>query len=168
MINQTPTHRCERNTNVMRFIADEMLGKLARWLRLAGYDTLYENPIADERLLEVARRDERVILTRDRKLGARAAEQRICVVVSENPFEQFVAVARQFQLDIESNAFQRCLECNGELVSVRREDYKDKIPPHVYRTQTSFSRCSSCGRLYWPGTHYESMRRRLALAKEVS
>ena len=150
----------------MRFIADEMLGKLARWLRLAGYDTLYQNPIADEQLLEVAQRDNRIILTRDRKLAARTAPQQIHVLGSENPFEQFVAVVRQFRLDIESNAFQRCLECNGGLLPVRKDDYRDRIPPHVYKTQTSFSRCSSCDRLYWPGTHYESMRRRLALAKD--
>jgi uncharacterized protein with PIN domain len=150
----------------MRFIADEMLGKLARWLRLAGYDTLYCNPVADEELLEVARRDGRIILTRDRKLGPGAESHRVVLVGSENPFEQFVFVVRQFQLDIESRAFQRCLECNGELVTVRKDDYEDRIPPHVYKTQTSFSRCSSCDRLYWPGTHYESMRKRLALAKK--
>lgn len=150
----------------MRFIADEMLGKLARWLRLAGYDTLYRNPVADEELLEVARRDGRIILTRDRKLGAGAEPHRVVLVSSENPFEQFILVVREFRLDIESRAFQRCLECNGALVTVRKDDYEDRIPPHVYKTQTSFSRCSGCDRLYWPGTHYESMRKRLALAKK--
>jgi len=151
----------------MKFVADEMLGKLARWMRLAGYDTLYCDPVADDQLLEMALRDDRIILTRDRKLAARAEPHGVLLVSSGNPFEQFVAVVRQYRLDIESNAFKRCLECNGELVTVRKEDYKDRIPPHVYGTQTSFSRCSNCDRLYWPGTHYESMRRRLALARET-
>ena len=151
----------------MKFIADEMVGKLARWLRAAGYDTLYLNPISDKNLIEVARRDNRIILTRDRKLAAVAGSQQVLVVGSENPFEQFIKVTRYFQLDIESAAFQRCLECNGVLVPVRKEDHKDSIPPHVYRTQTAFSKCPGCGRLYWPGTHYESMRRRLALVREM-
>ena len=152
----------------MKFVADEMVGKLARWMRLAGCDTVYRNPISDKELVKIAQRENRVILTRDRKLRPEWRSQRIFVVSSENPFEQFITVARHFRLDLESNAFQRCLECNGELVPVRKEDYADMIPPHVYETQTQFSRCSCCGRLYWPGTHYESMRRRLALAREAS
>jgi len=151
----------------MKFIADEMVGKVARWLRAAGYDTLYLNPISDKDLIEVARRDDRIILTRDRKLAAVASSAEVLVVDSEDPFEQFIKVTRYFQLDIESAAFQRCLECNGVLVPVSKEDHKDRIPPHVYRTQTTFSKCPGCGRLYWPGTHYESMRRRLALVREI-
>jgi hypothetical protein len=150
----------------MKFIADEMMGKLARWLRLAGCDTLYCNPIPDKDLLEIAAREDRIILTRDHKLHRKAGSQRIFVVASENPFEQFVVVANEFQLDIESNAFQRCLECNGLLVPVRKEDYAERIPARVYEIQNSFSRCPDCDRLYWPGTHYESMRRRLSLAKK--
>jgi hypothetical protein len=145
-----------------------MVGKLARWLRLAGWDTVYRNPITDKELLEIAQRENRIILTRDRKLRLKGGTQQILVVTSENPFEQFITVAKHFQLDVESNCFRRCLECNGELVQVRKEEYADAIPPHVYKTQTRFSRCSSCGRLYWPGTHYDSMRKRLALAKDVS
>ena len=150
----------------MKFIADEMVGKLARWLRVAGCDTLYRNPIPDEELLQIAQRENRIVLTRDRKLDARSGSQEILVVSSENPFEQFVTVARHFRLDTESNAFQRCLECNGKLLPVRKEDHEDKIPPHVYQTQTTFSQCPGCGRLYWRGTHYESMRRRLARVRE--
>jgi len=151
----------------MKFIADEMVGKLARWLRVAGYDTLYHNPISDEDLTEIARRENRVILTRDHKLAAGAGSPEVFVVVSENPFEQFITVSRHFQLDIESAAFRRCLECNGVLVPVSKEDHENSIPPHVYRTQKTFSQCPDCGRLYWPGTHYESMRRRLALARKM-
>ncbi len=152
----------------MKFIADEMVGKLARWMRLAGYDTIYRNPISDEELLAMAQRENRLILTRDRKLRPKSGSQQIFVVSSENPLEQFVTVARQFCLDVESNAFRRCLECNGELVQVHKEECADMIPPYVYKTQTQFSRCSCCNRLYWPGTHYKSMRKRLALAKEAS
>jgi len=144
-----------------------MVGKLARWLRLAGYDTLYRNPVPDEQLLEVAHRDGRIVLTRDRKLAPKAPPERVFVVSSENPFDQFVEVAKHFGLDLESNAFQRCLECNGALTEVRKEDYRDRIPSHAYQTQTTFSRCPGCDRLYWPGTHYESMRRRLSLAKKT-
>ena len=151
----------------MKFIADEMVGKLARWLRVAGFDTLYHHPISDEKLLEIAQRENRTILTRDRKVAAANESQSVFVVTSENPFEQFITVVSHFRLDIESNAFQRCLECNGQLLPVRKEDYADKIPPHVYATQRKFSQCSGCGRLYWPGTHYESMRRRLARARET-
>jgi len=151
----------------MKFIADEMVGKLARWLRAAGYDTLYRNPVSDEDLIDIARRENRIVLTRDRKLGAGTGSQEVFVVASENPFEQFITVAKHFQLDVESNAFRRCLECNGVLVAVRKEDREDSIPPHVYRTQTTFSQCPGCGRLYWPGTHYQAMRRRLALVREM-
>lgn len=151
----------------MKFIADEMVGKLARWLRAAGYDTLYLNPVSDEDLIDVAQRENRIVLTRDHKLGAGTGPQEVLVVGSENPFEQFVTVAKHFQLDVESNAFRRCLECNCVLVAVRKEDHEERIPPHVYRTQTTFSQCTGCGRLYWPGTHYQAMRRRLALVRDM-
>ncbi len=151
----------------IRFFADDMLGKLTRWLRLAGFDTRYERQIPDADLVRIAAAEERVILTRDRKLSQHWQVEKLFLVGSEFVTEQIGEVFGHFKLAEDFKPFTRCLECNGTLASIRKEDYAREIPPFVYKTLDEFHRCSSCGHIYWKGTHYESLARKLRLIQEA-
>lgn len=149
------------------FVVDENVGRLATWLRALGYDTRFPRFASDPELLDLAAREGRVLLTRDRGIArrraARAGRPRVLLVEGERVWEQLRYVARALRLDL-SRAFSRCLDCNAELLPVTRDAVAGQVPPYVYATQQRFSRCPSCQRLYWPGTHWERMQARLAEA----
>jgi len=141
----------------IRFIADEMLGKLAKWLRTLGYDTLYYTDKGDDKLVQRALEEDRVILTRDTELSERKLARKCLLVKSENFWKQFEQVIKELDLDLKSKLFTRCLVCNSELVSVEKESIKCCVPEYTYQTQTTFYKCPYCKRIYWPGTHKKSM-----------
>jgi len=136
-----------------------MLGRLARWLRIAGFDVLYEPHIKDGELLRIAIKEERVVLTRDTRFVQRkAASDRSFLIRSETPIIQLKEVLSAFGLKPLKTG--RCPSCNGVLVKVRKkEKYKDHIPEHVYLTRNHFFRCRGCGRLYWEGSQYERQKK---------
>jgi uncharacterized protein with PIN domain len=142
-----------------RFVADVMLGRLARWLRALGYDTLYFRDAADRRLLGVALTERRVLLTRDAPLARRAREAGL-LVRAEGLDAQIREVAAALGL-VPGRALSRCLECNGLLVAVEREAVRRRVPPYTFATQREFLACSACDRVFWAGTHVEAIRRRL-------
>ncbi len=152
----------------VKFCADDMLGKLARWLRLAGFDTRYQKDIPDAELVRIASSEDRIILTRDTRLPQRWRIDNLFLVSSEFVGEQIAEVFRKFDLAKETNPFSRCLECNGKLARVRKEEYAHEIPPYVYKTQEEFRRCADCGRLYWKGTHYDTLKDRLQAIVEAA
>lgn len=140
-----------------RFVADEMLGKLARELRALGFDTVYLKHVEDDEVLEVAQRDDRHLLTRDRELAERAGDQGV-LLGSRDPAEQLERVVAVLGLTPEAHRFlSRCLECNGVLV----EDPEAADVPAGVEDQTTW-RCPDCDRVYWWGTHAEDMYDRLA------
>jgi len=142
-----------------------MVGKLARWLRLLGYDARYERDMPDGRLVEAARREERVLLTRDRRLVRRRACRDFLLVESDDPVEQLRQVVDQMDLEVDdSRWFERCMDCNRRLVRVARQQVRVEVPEHVYRQHRRFARCPACRRVYWRGTHVSGMRRRLRTA----
>jgi hypothetical protein len=143
---------------VLKFLADDMVGKLARRLRLAGYDTLYFKHIADGQMVAQARTENRVIVTRDNKLPDKFHLENVLVVGSEDPAEQFKQVVQAFGLDVNTYAFSRCLKCNQLLEPVKKETYKAEIPPRVYQLQDSFFRCPGCQKLYWRGSHFARLK----------
>jgi len=145
---------------VIKFIADVMVGKLARWLRVLGFDVLYSNRFEDDELVQIAEAEGRVILTRDRRLAARRLKTQCLLIESDSYKEQLQQVISAFQLT-EFTTFSRCIECNGLLRSVDKEEVFEKVPPFVYLTQNRFAFCPSCGRVYWPGTHAANMLKRL-------
>jgi uncharacterized protein with PIN domain len=147
---------------MLRFIADDHLAKLARWLRLLGYDTLHYATIADARLAALAERDRRIVLTRDTTLARRFPAIKVFQLEEEDPFRQLAAVVRRFQLDTEAHTFTRCMVCNGPLEDVDKECRTDAIPPKARSMCQRFARCTGCGRFYWDGTHYMRMKARLA------
>jgi uncharacterized protein with PIN domain len=149
-------------TQEIRFLADDMVGRLARWLRILGYDTWYANPLPDDRLAEIARRENRAVLTRHAALTGLYPDLEILVLDEENPWIQLREVVRRFQLDTESGLFfTRCSVCNGLLESIDKTDYRDQIPPKSYEAFDEFWRCPDCGKLYWEGTHVSRMREQL-------
>jgi hypothetical protein len=141
----------------IKFVADEMLGKLAKWLRTLGYDTMYYRDGADSGLVQLALAENRIILTRDIRLVERKLARNCILIKSDNIWEQFEQIVRELDLDTKSRLFTRCLICNKELKLVEKEYVRDLVPPFVYQTQNEFCKCPECGRIYWPGTHKDSM-----------
>ena len=151
-----------------RFIVDVNVGRLATWLRIMGYDTVFQDPVEDDELVRVALREGRVIVTRDGGLAERrlAATGRIKVVlVRDDEIRRQLDQVRQ-ELDLDGrNGFSRCVRCNEALGARPKGSVEGLVPPYVYCTQDSFMGCSSCGRVYWRGTHWDKMCRELGLPR---
>jgi hypothetical protein len=147
------------------FIVDSNAGKLARWLRMMGYDTLFFSDIEDGHLVDMAMKEGRVVVTRDTQIAKRrvAANGSLRVILSrdDDPKQQLMQVLKELNLDCRQMPFTRCLECNRRLVSRSKEEVKDLVPPYVFRTQTQYMQCPSCKRIYWQGTHWQRMKRDL-------
>jgi nucleoside-triphosphatase len=142
-----------------------MLGRLAKALRMLGYDTSYRRDAVDEEIRLTALREGRVILTRDREIAATGLPVRVVLVEGDRVADQLRHVVDALDLDPGAGEpFSRCLLCNAPVVEVPRETLRDAVPPYVFATQRRFARCPSCGRLYWAATHVERARRWLASA----
>lgn len=144
------------------FVADAHLGGLARVLRMAGFDTLYDNGYDDATVARLGIEEERTILTRDRELLKRRGIIDGCFVHALAPPDQFREVALRYGLAPLSRPFTRCLHCNAELLPVALEDVTDQLPPSVRATQREFRTCPLCRRVYWKGTHWQRMSALLA------
>lgn len=146
----------------MRFSADEMLGKLARWLRMNGWDVLYKKQINDDELIETAKKEKRIILTRDNKIINRLQKDAYLFIHHDHLEDQFQEVYSNFpQMSSHENPFSRCVECNTMLESIEKEKIKDKVWPYVYQTQENFTTCPSCNRIYWQATHIKKIKEKL-------
>jgi len=145
-----------------RFVVDTMLGRLARWLRAMGYDTLYPGQAEDRRLLQLARAEERILVTRDRML-ARLGQPHSCLIRGERVDDQIVEAVEQLALaPDERDWLSRCLECNGTLERGAPESLPGHVPEHVLALHTEFTRCPGCARIYWAGSHADRMKERLS------
>ena len=147
----------------IRFQADAMLGGLARWLRVLGLDVAYDPALHDPDLVEVTVAEDRLLLTRDRRLvERRLVRDRHLLVRSGVVDEQVAQVLGELGIDPGADElFSRCLRCNRPLAPLAPEEAARHVPPYVARTQDRFLRCPVCRRIYWRGTHAERMRRRL-------
>ena len=144
-----------------RFAVDRMLGRLARWLRILGHDVAYGPHLGGRGLVACARREGRLLLTRDTRL-VRDPELPPHVFIHSDHFrEQLREVAAAVPLR-RSTPLCRCLDCNRPLVEVSRDDARDRVPPYVASTQERFLGCTGCGRLYWGATHRDHMLGELA------
>jgi uncharacterized protein len=146
-----------------RFIVDVNVGKLAKWLRILGFDTLFINPIDDGVLVEIARQEGRIVLTKDTRIPDRrpvaSGQVRVLVVEGDRVSEQLRFVASKLDLREPFELFSRCLECNDLLEPADRSLIEESVPPYVYRTQERYVSCPRCRRIYWRGTHWARMRR---------
>lgn len=138
------------------FVADAMLGRLAKWLRLMGYDTLYQAAADDQDLVRLARAEGRMLLTRDRELASRKGLRSVAIE-SDRLEEQLGQLLRDLEMDSE-NLPPRCPLCNTALEVISRSEAKARVPAHVYSTQEEFTRCPSCDKIYWRGTHWQRVR----------
>lgn len=147
------------------FVADAMLGRLARWLRLLGFDCAYDPEITDEEIVRLAVSDGRTILTRDRDLPQEWWIPDIYLVSEEALRRQLVEVIQRFDLASSIRALTRCNECNRTLAPVSRSEVSGRVPARVLEAHDVFSECRGCGRVYWEGSHAARIR---AVAKELA
>lgn len=145
----------------MKFIADIMLGKLAKWLRIAGIDVLYSNKMNDEDLIKLSLKTDRILLTRDRKLSEDKRLRKIVMIENEHIEEQLKEFFEKTKI-CPSKLFSRCLICNEPLQIIEdKRIIKDKVPKYTYLTNDVFSICQKCDKIYWKGTHRENMEKRI-------
>jgi uncharacterized protein with PIN domain len=155
----------------VRFIADAMLGRLARWLRILGYDTAYEKVITDESLIERTIQEDRWLLTRDRRLTERKVLRGRCTLIDHDDLEgQLRQLHQDLKLDLDLNPRRgyRCADCNVALISIPRDEAAPLVPSFVTGHYQEFLQCSRCRRVYWPGTHWDDLCGRLAVIKNRS
>ena len=142
----------------IRFVLDIHLGRLAAYLRLLGFDSLYRNDFVDEDLARISSAEDRILLTRDRGL-LKHARIRYGYCVRESEIRrQVLEVLRRYDLFDSIAPFRRCLRCNELLQPVPKESIHHKLPPRVERAYEEFHLCPACGRIYWKGSHYERMQ----------
>jgi uncharacterized protein with PIN domain len=146
----------------MKFIVDCMLGKLAKWLRILGFDTVYLNKAEDRDLLLLARREKGILLTKDQELLLSAAGLPSLFIESDNWQEQLAQVLDSFRLRDRAKPHSRCLACNVELKRIPKELAKNLVTPFVFERAPSFAVCPSCERVFWPGTHFQDMDLKIA------
>jgi hypothetical protein len=141
-----------------RFIADAHLGKLARHLRMAGFDVLHDTSAADEAIVRAAHGSRRTILTRDKGLLRRREVERAYFVRADAADTQLVEVIGALQLEDAMRPFTRCRECNALLEDLPTDQLPDAVPPAIRTLYDAFKRCPRCERVYWPGSHYARMQ----------
>jgi uncharacterized protein with PIN domain len=144
------------------FIADAHLGGLARFLRMLGFDTLHEPRLHDADIRRIAHAESRIVLTRDRELLKCREIARGCYVHAIRVEAQLAEVAERYALAGRAHPFTLCLRCNLRLERVDKAAVADQVPEKVREMQHEYTRCTGCGRIYWPGSHYERMRAVLA------
>lgn len=141
-----------------RFVIDNHLGRLVTYLRLLGFDALYPEDHDDEALARVSQQEERVLLTRDRRLLMRKAVVHGYWLRSKEPRQQLPAVLSRFQIHEVINPWRRCLRCNGELRPVSKEAVLERLEPKTKKYYDEFHICQSCEQIYWKGSHYEPLK----------
>ena len=141
------------------------MGKLARWLRIMGYDTLFFNNGSDSRMIATALAEERVLLTRDTQIMKRGVVTRgllkAILIESDISELQMRQVIETLNLGCHFKPFTLCLECNQPLEARSKEQVKELVPPYVFQTQSQYMACPACRRIYWRGTHWQAMTERL-------
>jgi uncharacterized protein with PIN domain len=152
-----------------KFIIDHNAGKLVKWLRMLGCDTVFFKGDDDAEMVSIALSENRIIITRDTGIMKRrlitSGRVSALLLVSEIALKQMKQVMRSFGIDDYRSLFTRCLECNSLLEEQTKEEVSDRIPPYVYNTQDKYMECPSCRRIYWKGTHWQAMTNKINLIK---
>ena len=149
----------------LKFIVDNNVGKLAKWLRIMGYDARFFDGTDDADLVAAALAEDRVILTRDTQIMKRGVvtkgRLKAILIHSDEPEQQIHQVIDTLNLDCQFRPFAICLECNQPLEERSKQQVKDRVPPYVFQTQDQYMECPTCHRIYWRGTHWQAMSRKL-------
>lgn len=144
-----------------------MLGTLAKWLRVYGFDTFFANfNLDDKDLIELAKKEERILITRDKTLAQVARRENIKVfeINSTNIDDQLHQVLKDIHVD-EKQFFSRCLLCNSPISLIDKEMVRDKVPERVYKNNQEFWFCSRCNKIYWKGSHHDNMLKKIKSIK---
>ncbi|MDH7516874.1 MAG: Mut7-C RNAse domain-containing protein [Candidatus Thermoplasmatota archaeon] len=147
----------------MKFLCDQMLGSLAKWLRLMGFDTFYANAdMDDDELLQVAKKENRVVITRDKELMSKMKKQKLPVIELDvtDVDEQLKIVLKDIVVD-PKNVLSRCSVCNTILDEIKKKDIQDKVPRRVFENNEKFWFCPKCDKIYWMGTHYDKIKNKI-------
>ena len=154
-----------RLISAFKFIVDSNVGKLAKWLRIMGYDSLFFNGGDDSCMIATALAERRVMLTRDTQIMKRrvvtSGQLKVILVKSDKPELQMQQVIDTLNLDCSFRPFTICLECNQFLVERNKQQVEDLVPPYVFQTQNQYMECPACHRIYWRGTHWQAMTKNL-------
>jgi len=145
----------------LKFAADRALGALAKWLRILGYDTVFESDVSSQSFFENLE-DDRILLTRTRKIQKQFSFYRTVFITSNNPADQLKQVVDETginQADI--RPFSRCITCNLPIAAVGKEEVFGRVPDYIWQIHDTFNKCSRCGRIYWPGSHAERSMERI-------
>jgi uncharacterized protein with PIN domain len=154
----------------LKFLTDGMLGKLTRWLRMLGQDVEYSRSDDDKKLIEVAKKENRIILTRDLKLYQQAITQGIEAALVEAPTEpeKLADLAKRFNFNLEIDiTVSRCPKCNTQIRSVPKDMVIDRVPKTTLTYYNEFWECPRCGQVYWRGAHWKRIEKTLKEAREA-
>ena len=158
--------------NNLKFIVDQNVGKLAKWLRIMGYDATFFNGSNDSHMVAIALKEGRIILTKDTQIMKRrvitSGRLKAIFIEPDEPEQQMRQLIKMLNLDCWFRPFALCLECNQPLVERSKEEVKDLVPPYVFQTQNQYMECPACHRIYWRGTHWREMTRKLEQLVECS
>jgi len=149
----------------LKFIVDINVGKLAKWLRMMGYDTLLFDGDDDWRMIIIALEEGRVIITKDTQIAKRgvitSGRLKAILITSDKSEQQIQQVVETLNLDYQYRPFTLCLECNQLLVERSKQEVEDRVPPYVFQTQNEYVECPACHRIFWKGTHWKAMTEKL-------
>jgi uncharacterized protein with PIN domain len=150
---------------MLKFIVDANVGKLVGWLRMMGFDTVFFTGEDDSAMVRQALAEERVLLTRDTAIMKRrvvnSGRLKAVLFTTEDHEQQMAHLLAEFDLHAQVHPFTRCLEDNQSLIARSPEEVKDRVPPYVFKTQEQYMECPLCHRVYWRGTHWAAMQRKL-------
>ena len=149
-----------------KFILDCNLGKLTKKLRMLGFDCLYRNDYSDEQIIQISKKQKRIILTRDVGLLKNKNVTHGYWVRSTHPGQQIREIIQKFDLTRQIRPFSRCMECNGLIEEVPKKVIEKHLPPRVLQSFGQFYRCQQCGKVYWQGSHYERMQEAIEKLKQ--
>ncbi len=151
----------------VKFVCDNTVGKLARLLRMAGFDTAYVPEDNLSRVISLSREQDRKIISRNSRFAELTIVSDFYHLDADDPEEQFIQLFVDLQLELDSDRYlTRCVDCNDELIPIARNDVKDRVWPYVWQSQDNFSTCPACGRIYWRATHAQAISSRMEHFKE--
>lgn len=155
----------------MKFIADGMLGKLTRWLRMLGHNVKYSNKLDDTQLMAIAKKERRILLTRDLELYQQATAKGVQAfyVDGQTEAENLAKIAQKFGISLDIDmAKSRCPKCNAQVKPIQKEKVAGKVEESTYTYYNEFWECPKCGQIYWQGAHWARIRKTLETAKKLS
>jgi uncharacterized protein with PIN domain len=153
----------------MKYICDQMLGTLAKWLRIFGFDTFYANSeMDDSELIDISRKEKRILITRDKNLLQIARKEKVKVIEINNIDidQQINKVITQDKVDL-TKVLCRCILCNSKIVEIEKDKVNERVPKRVFEGNEMFWFCPKCKKIYWKGTHYENMIQKINFLKNL-